>query len=231
VCAALRPINISVYSFNIKMSDQDLKKPGVPSWQLKAKDEGKEDEGNEEAESPAPQDIPASRESIIDKARRFLQEDEVKNSTTEKKIAFLEEKGLNNEEIANLLGAVTNREASTQVSQVDVVDQSDLIIAAYTICARGNSAATSNNFNDHLECRTSRPNARCTSYNYVSRIPDHSNTTGATDHGAATDADSLHIRRHFGSALRNDEVSGSANGRIVDIFTARIGRDRSNEPG
>lgn len=90
-------------------SDPDTKKAGVPSWQLKSKDETSKVEVKEvKAEKPTP-----SRETVIEQAKKFLEEDEVRNASTDKKIAFLEGKGLRREEIEELLGVTRNEEASS----------------------------------------------------------------------------------------------------------------------
>ena len=89
-------------------SDQGEKKAGVPSWQLKSKDETAKEEEKSSAES-------TSREIIIEQAKKFLEEDEVRNASTDKKIAFLESKGLHSEEIQDLLGITMNPEASSEV--------------------------------------------------------------------------------------------------------------------
>jgi Pex14 N-terminal domain len=90
-------------------SNQREKKPGVPSWQLKTKDGAAKEE-----EKSAPE--PRSRETVIEQAKKFLEEDEVRNASTDKKIAFLESKGLRSEEIHDLLGVTRNPEASSEVS-------------------------------------------------------------------------------------------------------------------
>jgi hypothetical protein len=95
-------------------SDPDTKKAGVPSWQLKSKDETVKVDGKEvkeEKETP-------SRETVIEQAKKFLEEDEVCNASTDKKIAFLEGKGLQREEIEGLLGVTRNDEASNPTSKV-----------------------------------------------------------------------------------------------------------------
>lgn len=93
------------------MSDSKAgeKKAGVPSWQLKPKEETTKEE-----EKPAPES--PSRETIIEQAKKFLEEDEVRNSSTSKKVAFLESKGLRSEEIQDLLGITKSPEASSEVS-------------------------------------------------------------------------------------------------------------------
>ncbi|KFY34411.1 hypothetical protein V495_08160 [Pseudogymnoascus sp. VKM F-4514 (FW-929)] len=100
------------------MSDSESKpKGGVPSWQMKpeASDPKPATEEKEAATESAPE--PKSRTSILEDARKFLQEDEVKDATTDKKVAFLEGKGLTSEEIHQLLGITRNLEASNPEPQ------------------------------------------------------------------------------------------------------------------
>lgn len=93
------------------MSDSDGgKKAQVPSWQLKEKAEPADRENKPE---PTPKHEETDRETIISQARKFLDEDEVRNSSTDKKIAFLESKGLRSEEIEALLGVARNTEATS----------------------------------------------------------------------------------------------------------------------
>ncbi|PVH83879.1 hypothetical protein DL98DRAFT_652306 [Cadophora sp. DSE1049] len=89
------------------MSDSDPeKKAGIPAWQTKAASE------SAKPEEPAPAQREESRDTVIAQARKFLEEDEVRDASTDKKIAFLESKGLGNEEIQELLGIIRNTEAS-----------------------------------------------------------------------------------------------------------------------
>ncbi|KAH8811562.1 SPX domain-containing protein [Xylogone sp. PMI_703] len=76
--------------------DEKQKPSGIPSWQIKAT----------ESSNPAAQEDPepASREDVVAQARKFLEEDEVKDASPEKKAAFLETKGLQKDEIQALLG-------------------------------------------------------------------------------------------------------------------------------
>jgi hypothetical protein len=100
------------------MSEADPKaKRGVPSWQVKSTTKRKSEEAPKEDQSSATSDVP-SRTSTLENARKFLEEDEVKDATTDKKIAFLESKGMNGEEIHELLGISRNLEASSQDAQV-----------------------------------------------------------------------------------------------------------------
>jgi hypothetical protein len=94
--------------FTMSDSDRGEKKPTVPSWQSKTQDETAKEEEKPAAEPP-------SRETIIEQAKKFLEEDEVRNASTDKKVAFLESKGLRSEEIHDLLGVAKNPEASSEV--------------------------------------------------------------------------------------------------------------------
>ncbi|KAM3084353.1 hypothetical protein ACMFMG_001541 [Clarireedia jacksonii] len=90
-----------------RMGDSEDKKPstGIPDWQRKSKD------NDVATPPPATQESP-SQLSVIEQARQFLEEDEVKDASTDKKIAFLESKGLQKEHIQELLGVTRNEEAT-----------------------------------------------------------------------------------------------------------------------
>lgn len=96
------------------MSDSDAgeKKAGVPSWQLDPAQKPLQQD-DKPVEEPKP-----SRETVLARARKFLEEDEVKDASTDKKIAFLESKGLESEDIQDLLGVTRNHEASNTPTPV-----------------------------------------------------------------------------------------------------------------
>lgn len=98
-------------------SDGNRKKGGVPSWQLKPS--GSLQDNREEGQETAPRPTP-SRATIIENARRFLLEDEVRNAPTDKKVAFLEGKGLESHEIQELLGVTLNIEATAPTPEVHI---------------------------------------------------------------------------------------------------------------
>ncbi|TGO34994.1 hypothetical protein BHYA_0174g00190 [Botrytis hyacinthi] len=98
-------------------SDSEAKSPGVPAWQLKRDEE-------QSTESQATATEPLSRTAILEQARKFLEEDDVKNASTDKKIAFLESKGLEGDDIQELLGVSRNDEATnTSISEVKSSEQ------------------------------------------------------------------------------------------------------------
>ncbi|CAD6450351.1 abbcce0b-f291-41bb-823f-5c4faa5ff679-CDS [Sclerotinia trifoliorum] len=86
-------------------SDKETEKPGVPAWQLQGDEELSDEPREEVVESP-------SRTAILEQARKFLEEDEVRNASTDKKIAFLESKGLEGDDIKGLLGVSRDDEAT-----------------------------------------------------------------------------------------------------------------------
>lgn len=89
-------------------SDEIEKKAEMPSWQAKSSDDTPQ--ADEQAAA-----TPQPRKSVIEQAKRFLEEDEVRDASTDKKIAFLESKGLQGDEIQQLLGVTRNTEASAVV--------------------------------------------------------------------------------------------------------------------
>lgn len=114
LCFSQRELPLSVA---VKMSDQDdpeadTKSKRMPSWQNATK----ETSPTTEPTVPTEQ-LPSteSREALLDHARQFLAQDEVRDASTERKIEFLEKKGLDGEEIKKLLGVERNSEASSEV--------------------------------------------------------------------------------------------------------------------
>lgn len=100
-----RPFNPSLRSrttsTSVAMSDSDEKTP----------DQQPEGAPAPEANAGAPQ--ASDTESRLETAKRFLQEDAVKNSPQEKKVEFLRSKGLTNDEIESLLGREPAQESES----------------------------------------------------------------------------------------------------------------------
>lgn len=106
------------------MSDSD-DKPAIPSWQRDAQS------GSDETTTASTDDPSSgiatpsmtSAEDQLDVARRFLQDDAVKDESPEKKTAFLKEKGISDTDIETLLAEIT----SSQSSDVETPVQSSSI--------------------------------------------------------------------------------------------------------
>ncbi|KAG9248975.1 peroxisomal membrane anchor protein conserved region-domain-containing protein [Calycina marina] len=88
------------------MSDSNpvRKKLALPSWQQELS-ATTPTEADTDVETP-------NRVAIIEQAKKFLEQDDVRNEPTDKKIAFLEGKGLDSGEIQTLLGVSRNTEAT-----------------------------------------------------------------------------------------------------------------------
>ncbi|KAL1956948.1 hypothetical protein VTO42DRAFT_6695 [Malbranchea cinnamomea] len=89
-------------------------KPSIPTWQLQQ--QSSNGAGQEEVpklSAPADGQVSAvDRQSLLDQASKFLEDESIRDAPTERKIAFLESKGLTNSEIQNLLGVSRNPDAS-----------------------------------------------------------------------------------------------------------------------
>ncbi|RDW75684.1 hypothetical protein BP5796_06505 [Coleophoma crateriformis] len=101
------------------MADSEDKKPGVPAWQLEAsqKPASTPEIAAEPSASGPESHAEPNRATILEQAKKFLEEDEVRNASTDKKIAFLESKGLESQEIQELLGVKRNAEATASTSR------------------------------------------------------------------------------------------------------------------
>jgi len=98
------------------MSDSSSKSPSIPSWQRQSGNQPT-DQSSPSPTSPSPSsdDAPAStnRQDLLTQAARFLEDDSIRDSPTDRKVSFLESKGLNSDEIDSLLGITRNAEASS----------------------------------------------------------------------------------------------------------------------
>jgi len=86
-------------------SDPSKKKVELPSWQRDLKQTTPTEADSETTET-------LGRVAIIEQAKKFLEQDDVRNESTDKKIAFLESKGLESDEIQLLLGVSRNTEST-----------------------------------------------------------------------------------------------------------------------
>ena len=93
------------------MSDPSSKPPSIPSWQRS----GSAPDQAPLSSSPSSDDAPAStsRQDLVDSASRFLEDESIRDAPTDRKVSFLESKGLNSDEIQQLLGVSRNPEATS----------------------------------------------------------------------------------------------------------------------
>ncbi|KAI2726403.1 hypothetical protein CBS147332_3290 [Penicillium roqueforti] len=92
------------------MPDDTSKTASIPSWQRPNKTA-------EESPSPTSDDAPATtatpRQTLLDQASKFLEDESIRDAPTERKISFLESKGLRSDDIEQVLGASRNAETSS----------------------------------------------------------------------------------------------------------------------
>ncbi|CAI7644698.1 unnamed protein product [Penicillium glandicola] len=93
------------------MPEDTSKAASIPSWQ-------RCNNTAEESPSPTSDDAPAatastSRQGLIDQASKFLEDESIRDAPTERKISFLESKGLSSDDIQQVLGISPNAEASS----------------------------------------------------------------------------------------------------------------------
>ena len=93
------------------MPDDTSKSASIPSWQTANKTA-------EESPSPTSDDAPAttastSRQALLDQASKFLEDDSIRDAPTERKVSFLESKGLSSDDIEQVLGVSRNAEPSS----------------------------------------------------------------------------------------------------------------------
>ena len=68
-----------------------------------------------------------SRAILLEQATKFLENDDIRNSSTDRKTEFLESKGLTNEEIHNLLGVSRNEDILSSPAPAQEVENFYLI--------------------------------------------------------------------------------------------------------
>ncbi|GAE00222.1 peroxisomal membrane anchor protein, putative [Paecilomyces variotii No. 5] len=100
------------------MADSDNKKRAIPEWQKQTA----EPASKESATTPEPskeQSEAGPRTVLLEQASKFLEDESIRDAPTDRKVSFLESKGLRQDEIDKLLGISRNPEASSESSRSD----------------------------------------------------------------------------------------------------------------
>ncbi|GFF36176.1 hypothetical protein IFM61606_02769 [Aspergillus udagawae] len=92
------------------MSDSKSKPPSIPQWQQPA---AASTNGDTSTSAPSPSSDETPRSVLIEQARKFLQDDSLRDAPIDRKIAFLESKGLRSEEIDSLLSISRDTDSSS----------------------------------------------------------------------------------------------------------------------
>lgn len=95
------------------MSDRSSKPSSIPSWQQQPGSAPTDQSAS--SRPPSSEDTPAStsRQDLLDQASKFLEDESIRDASTDRKVSFLESKGLTSDEIQQLLGVSRNPEASS----------------------------------------------------------------------------------------------------------------------
>ncbi|CEL00620.1 hypothetical protein ASPCAL00218 [Aspergillus calidoustus] len=100
------------------MSDSDSK-PSIPLWQQQT---SAAPPASDDKDKDVDKDT--ARSTLLEQASKFLQDESIRDASTDRKIAFLESKGLTSPEIDSLLGVSRNSEASGDASTTTEEDKS-----------------------------------------------------------------------------------------------------------
>ncbi|KAJ6072757.1 hypothetical protein N7467_010842 [Penicillium canescens] len=96
----------------------DTPKSSIPSWQRASSTAG-----GSPSSAPSSDDAPApsttSREDLLAQASKFLEDESIKDEPTDRKVTFLESKGLSPEDIQQVLGVSLGAEASSSSTTAD----------------------------------------------------------------------------------------------------------------
>ncbi|KAJ5773024.1 hypothetical protein N7457_007920 [Penicillium paradoxum] len=111
------------------MSDNSPKSASIPAWQ-------KPNKTADESPSPSPssssasEDAPATtpstpRKALLDQASKFLEDESIRDAPTERKVSFLESKGLSSDEVQQVLAVPRNAEASSSSTTAEAKTQEE----------------------------------------------------------------------------------------------------------
>ncbi|PKX99101.1 peroxisomal membrane protein PEX14 [Aspergillus novofumigatus IBT 16806] len=96
------------------MSDIKPKSPSIPQWQQPAAASTNTDNSTS---TPSPSSDETPRSVLIEQARKFLQDDSLRDAPIDRKITFLESKGLRSQEIDSLLAISRDADSSSNTAE------------------------------------------------------------------------------------------------------------------
>lgn len=157
----------------------------IPSWQKSADTSATKDPldpSDPPSESPEPR--PLSRTELLAQAKTFLEHEEIRDSTTEAKVTFLESKGLTNEEIQGLLGVSRNEDEDSAAQH----ETTTPVNKEQTVGTSGLSYLNTLTFNTEYAICQSRYSFSCTTRHYLPRVPPACQPSSTTDyHNSGTE--------------------------------------------
>ena len=100
------------------MSDSK-KNPSIPAWQQRQNNATSDQTTSNPSPNSDDQSTASERSTLLEQASKFLEDESIRDASTDRKISFLESKGLRNDEIQTLLGVSRNTEASSDTPVED----------------------------------------------------------------------------------------------------------------
>lgn len=102
------------------MTDQGSKKsPSIPDWQQAFKQSQQQNPPTSSDDQPASEQSTAEL-PLLEQAQKFLEEESIRNAPRERKVAFLEQKGVQADDIEKLLGPGETSTAPTSHEATDM---------------------------------------------------------------------------------------------------------------
>lgn len=97
------------------MAGSDSRDPLIPEWQRKSAERTATPEPDHMSSDNTGSSEDSSRSVLLDQATKFLEDESIRDASTDRKVSFLESKGLTNDEIQKLLGVSRNSSATSEV--------------------------------------------------------------------------------------------------------------------
>ncbi|KIW14050.1 hypothetical protein PV08_06831 [Exophiala spinifera] len=139
------------------MADTGPRKgPSIPAWQQKSATDAQQPSGSNQETDDSTSSSTSSDLPVVEQARKFLEDDSIRDAPRERKVAFLEQKGLTSDQIEQLLssdqkGSSLEDSVDPSSSEIKTVHDttqpttphSDTTTASTTPSPSSNSAAAS----------------------------------------------------------------------------------------
>ncbi|BCR96526.1 peroxisomal membrane protein PEX14 [Aspergillus luchuensis] len=97
------------------MADSKPKPSSIPSWQQPNNASNLNTDNSESTSSPTSDDT--SRSALIEQAAKFLEDESIRDAPTDRKVTFLQSKGLREDEINTLLGITSSTPKASDTTE------------------------------------------------------------------------------------------------------------------
>lgn len=203
-----------------------MSKPSIPVWQrtattdppsLSTNEEPKPENAAEDstkpvAEEPAHSEMAASdmkNADLLDQARRFLEDPNIRDAPRERKAVFLQAKGVSSEDVETLLGRATQQDASPDLEAAGARAWPTVRLLELFFDAKLTSSDIS--ASPSITCHAATA-ARVTTHCHIPRVPCADRKATAVDNDRSPDDHSIRRGRADGVHIRIIQVHHRANG-------------------